>query len=80
MCIRDSAKAQADGLQGKARRDAVTAAMKLTDEQEKARQKLQKLQMDVRKQVIALLSPEQIEKAGLQANRERGKKRKKGDG
>jgi hypothetical protein len=67
-------------LKGKARRDAVTAAMKLSDEQKEARQKFQKMQAEVRKQVIALLSPEQIKKAGIRVGRERGKKRKKDDG
>jgi hypothetical protein len=75
------AKAQADGKKGKEMQAAIAEAMKLTDEQKESRAKLRKLQADVRKQVIAVLSPEQIEKAGLKVERKRGgKKRKKDDG
>ena len=59
------AKAQADGLKGKALQEAVTKALNLTEVQTTARAELQKVTAELNAAVVALLSPEQKEKAGV---------------
>lgn len=53
-------KAEADGKKGKELREAVTAAMNLTDKQKELRKKQQTMQREMQKEVMALLTPEQL--------------------
>ncbi len=74
------AKAEADGVKGKEMRDAVDAAMNLTEEQKAVRAKFQKQMAEVRQQIVGLLSAEQVEKAGLKVGRRGGGKKRNKDG
>ena len=44
---------------GKELREAMSAAMKLTPEQQEARKKLQTIQRELQKEIVAILTPEQ---------------------
>jgi len=64
-------KAKADGKKGKEARAEVETALKLTDEQKKARAANQELQASLKKELSAVLNAEQLEKAGLQARKKK---------
>jgi len=67
-------KARADGKKGKELRDAVTAAVKMTDEQQAAMTKAGAMQKEYYAAVMKVLTPEQ--KAALKPARKPGKKKK----
>ena len=58
-------KAKADGKKGKEARAEVEAALKLTDEQKKARADNQALQANLKKDLAGVLNAEQLGKVGL---------------
>jgi len=58
-------KAKEEGKKGKELAEAVRAAVKLAPEQEAALQEARKLMGELTRQCLALLSPEQKEKAGI---------------
>ena len=67
-------KAIEDGKKGKAAQEAAEAAVNLTDEEKAALAKTREITQGFQKAVRALLTPEQLEKAGLNKG---GKKKKK---
>ncbi len=68
-------KAAADGKKGKEAQAAAEAAVNLTADEKAALAKVREITQEFQKGVRALLTPEQIEKAGLK----RGAKKKKKD-
>jgi len=64
-----------DGVKGKKARQAVNAAMNLSEEQKEANTELSKLQAQFSKAAFAVLSDDQRDQAGIKAKRK--KKRKK---
>lgn len=68
-------KAQADGLKGKALRDAVDKALGLSEEQTAARAEMQKLTQEFAAAVNGLLTDEQKEKAGIKGGKKKAKKK-----
>jgi Spy/CpxP family protein refolding chaperone len=69
-------QATAAGKKGKELRQAVEAAVELTEEQKQAMAKLRELNMQMRKEIMGLLTPEQRKAAGLQVRKGGGKKKK----
>ena len=67
------AKAKADGKTGKEAQAAVEEAMKLTDEQKAAMKEANELRAALRKEAVALLTPEQKAKAGIKEGKKRAK-------
>lgn len=70
-------QAKADGKKGKEARAAVSAAANLSDEQKAALKEAQGLRGDLNKAALALLTPEQKEKAGFKGPRKKKGKKKK---
>jgi len=72
-------KTKKDGVKGKEAQKLVDEAMKLSDDQKQARAALQEIRTALTKEIVAVLTPEQIEKAGIKqrGGRAGGKKRKK---
>lgn len=71
-------QAKADGKKGKAAREAINAAANLSDDQKAALKEAQGLRRELRKAALALLTPEQKEKAGIKGpKKKKGKKKKK---
>ena len=70
-------KAQADGLKGKEARDAVQAAAKMTDDQKKANEALQKFMREVRGEIAKVLTPEQQKQAKMGGQGRAGGRKKK---
>ncbi len=67
------AKAKADGKTGKEAKEAVDAAMKLTDEQKAAQKEVDELRAGLRKEAMALLTAEQKAKAGIKEGKKRAR-------
>lgn len=67
------AKAKADGKTGKEAQAAVEEAMKLTDDQKAAMKEANELRAALRKEAVALLTPEQKAKAGIKEGKKRAK-------
>jgi len=65
------AKAKADGKTGKEAQAAVEEAMKLTDEQKAAMKEANELRAALRKEAVALLTPEQKAKAGIKEGKKK---------
>ncbi len=70
-------KADAAGKKGKELRQAIQAAMNLTPEQTAARKEMQEIMRTIKKEIGALLTPEQKEKAHLGHGPKRGGKKGK---
>jgi hypothetical protein len=67
------AKAKADGKTGKQAKEAVDAAMKLTDEQKAAQKEVDELRAGLRKEAMALLTAEQKAKAGIKEGKKKAR-------
>jgi len=64
-------KAKDEGKTGKEATDAVMAAMNLSDAQKEAMKEVGELRAELKKQAVALLTPEQKEKAGVKEGRKK---------
>ena len=67
------AKAKADGKTGKEAQAAVDEAVKLTDEQKAAQKEANEVRAGLRKEAVALLTPEQKAKAGIKEGKKRAR-------
>ena len=72
-------KNKAESIKGKKARNAVNAAMNLSEEQKKAMVELRKLQSEFSKSAFALLSDEQRAKAGIKGGGKKKRKRKRSE-
>lgn len=70
-------KAQADGVKGKAARDAVQTAANMSEDQKKANDGLQKLLREVRAKIAKVLTPEQRKQAKMGGQGQAGGRKKK---
>jgi Spy/CpxP family protein refolding chaperone len=70
-------EAQEKGLKGKARTDHIRGAMKLSSEQQAAQDQMEQLSAGLRKDVLAVLTPEQKEKMGPASDAKQGKRKKR---
>ncbi len=69
-------KAVADGKKGKELREAVSAALNLTDAQKEARKKQQTLMREMQKEISAVLTPEQLKQIRPDRRKDRAGKAK----